>query len=159
MARMFTVVFRAVAVTAVQDFFELNPASNKPIRLARIQIGQYSDFGDAQDELLSVSVFRVPATATSGSGGTSPTPQLVGATGQAAGFTAKVNNTTVATTSGTLAELCAIPPFNVRSGLDLPLEPEFRFEAVNATLLVVRLNIAPADSLTMNGTVFVVEEG
>lgn len=158
MPRMYTVIFRAVAVTAVQDFFELSPAANKPIRLVRLKLSQYSDAGDAQDELLSYSIFRVPATATSGSGGSSPTPQLVDATAASAGFSAEVNNTTVATTSGTLVELMA-DAFNVRAGLDVPFEPEGRFEAVNATLLCVRLNAAPADSLTMNGTVWVEEAG
>lgn len=158
MPRMYTVAFRAVAVTAVQDFFELTPASNKPIRIVRLKLGQYSDVGDAQDELLSYSIFRIPATATSGSGGTAPTPQIINATDAAAGFSAEVNNTVVATTNGTLVELMP-DTFNVRSGLDCPLEPEDRFQAVSGTLLVVRLNVAPADSLTMNGMVFVEEEG
>ena len=159
MGRIYTTIFRAVAVTAAQDFFELNPAANKPIRIVRLKLSQYSDAGDAADELLSYSIFRVPATATSGSGGAAAaTPGVVNATDAAAGYSAEINNTTVATTSGTLVELLA-DTFNVRSGLDMPFEPEGRFQAINATLLVVRLNVAPADSLTMNGCVWVEEEG
>ena len=158
MSRVYTSVFRAVAVTAVQDFFEISPAANKPCRIVRLKLSQYSDAGDAADELLSYSIFRVPVTATSGSGGSTPAIGTVDATGQAAGFVVEANNTTVATTNGTLVELLA-DTFNVRSGLDMPFEPEGRLEAVNATLLVVRLNAAPADSLTMNGVVWVEEEG
>lgn len=166
MARMYTVKFGGavgspgVAVTAVQDFFELSPAANKPIRIVRLKLAQSSDYGDAQDEGLDYSIFRVPATATSGDNAshTTATPQVVHATDQVAGFTCDINNTTVATTSGTLVELLA-DVFNVRSGLDLPFEPECRFEAINGTFLVVRLNVAPADSLTMHGTCWVEEEG
>lgn len=159
MSRLYTVVFRAVGVTAVQDCFEINPAANKPCRIVRLKLSQYSDAGDASDELLSYSIFRVPATATSGSGGgTPPTPRLVDPTGSAAGFGVEINNTTLATSSGTLEELLA-DSFNVRVGLDMPLEPEGRFGAVNGTLLVVRLNVVPQDSLTMNGVVWIDEEG
>lgn len=159
MPRIYTTIFRAVAVTAVQDFFELNPAANKPIRLVRLKLSQYSDAGDAADELLSYSIFRVPATATSGTGGASAaTPGVVNASDGAAGYSAEINNTSVATTSGTLVELMS-DTFNIRAGLDLPFEPEGRFQAINATLLVVRLNVAPTDSLTMNGCAWIEEEG
>ena len=157
MPRVGTAIFRAVAVTAVQDFFEISPASNKPCRLVRLKLSQYTDVGDAAEEILSYSIFRIPVTATSGSGGTTPTVRATDATG-APGCAVEVNNTTVATTSGTLEELMA-DAFNIREGLDLPFEPECRFQAVNATLLVVRLNVAPTDSLTMNGTIWVEEEG
>ena len=158
MGRMYTASFRAVAVTVVQDFFELSPAANKPIRIVRLKLSQYTDYGDAQDEGLSYGIWRVPATATSGSGGTTPALNLVPPTGQAAGFVAEANNTTVATTSGTLVELMN-DSFNVRTGLDMSFEPECRFEAINGTLLVVRLHVAPADSLTMNACVWIEEEG
>ena len=101
---------------------------------------------------------RVPVTATGGSGGSTPAIGPVNPTDQAAGFVVEANNTTVATTNGTLVELMA-DSFNIRTGLDLSFEPECRFGAVNATLLVVRLNVAPTDSLTMNGTIWVEEEG
>jgi|CXWL01.1.fsa_nt_gi hypothetical protein len=157
MSRLYVAVFRAVAVTAVQDFFEISPAANKPCRIVRLKLSQYSDAGDAADELLSYSIFRVPATATSGSGGSTPAISPVDSTGQAAGCVVEANNTTVATTSGTLVELLA-DTFNIRTGLDLPIEPEIRPQAVNATLLVVRLNAAPADSLTMNGCAWIEED-
>ena len=158
MGRVYTSIFRAVAVTAVQDFFEILPAANKPVRLVRLKLSQYSDLGDAAEEILSYSIFRVPVTATSGSGGSTPAIGVVNPTDQAAGFVVEANNTTVATTNGTLVELLA-DAFNIRTGLDIPIEPEGRFGAVNATLLVVRLNVAPADSLTMNGCVWLEEEG
>ena len=158
MPRMYTSIFRAVAVTSAQDFFEISPAANKPIRLVRLKLSQYTDVGDAAEEILSYSIFRVPVTATGGSGGSTPAVSAVNPTDAAAGAVLEANNTTVATTSGTLVELMA-DTFNIRTGLDLPFEPECRFGAVNATLLVVRLNVAPSDSLTMNGCIWLEEEG
>jgi hypothetical protein len=158
MSRIYTVEFENVSVTAAQDFFEISPATNKPCRIIGLTLEQGSDVGDAQEEMLRVSVVRVPATATSGSGGTAPTPRALDATNQAAGFTAEVNNTTVATTSGTLERLIT-RQFNIRTGLEMFLPPEMRPQFVNGTLGVVRLHAAPADALSMSGTLFVEEEG
>jgi hypothetical protein len=156
--RVYTVVFDRVAVTAVQDLFEITPASNKPVLFAGLKLSQSSDFGDAQDEGLTVRIKRIVATATSGSGGTAPTPRVVAATAQTVGFSAEVNNTTQATSSGTI-EILDVDVFIVRAGL-LWIPPErMGFEFVNGTLGVVDLPVAPADSLTMSGTLYVVERG
>lgn len=164
MPRMYTCEFHGTNLPATNafDWFELTPATNKPIRLVRLMVSQYGtgDFGDAQDEGLGITIIRVPATATSGSGGTSAANgNPVDATGATSGFTFESGNTTVATTSGTLLYL-ASTSFNVRAGLDWPIEPENRFEAVNATLLVVRSLVGPSDAIaTWNATAFVEEAG
>ena len=73
----------------------------------------------------------------------------------AAGFTAEVNNTTVANT-GTAVTLHA-DTFNVRAGCRLWFPPENCPMASQAnTTIVVRIT-APADSLTMSGTLYVEE--
>lgn len=159
MSRFYTVVFENVAVTVAQDFFELTPAANKPIRIWKIKLAQYTDLADASEEILRVSLIRVPATATSGSvGGTAPTPRLVGATGAAAGFTCEINNTTVATSTGTLETLETFYP-NIRVGEDTSLIPESLYTFVNGTLAVVRLLAAPTDSITVMGHMLVEELG
>lgn len=158
MSRMYTAVFEAVAVTAAQDFFEVNPASNKPCRFVGLFLSQSSDTGDSAEEILRITITRVPATFTSGSGGSSYTPRLVDATGAAAGAAVEINNTTVATTSGTLENLMAYQ-FNIRTGLELWLPPEQQFMFVNGAGGVVRLAAAPADSLTMSGTLWFEELG
>ena len=158
MSRLYTVTFEAVAVTAAQDFFCLEPADDKPVRILGVMLSQSSDVGDAAEEILRVTITRVPATFTSGSGGTTPTARLIDATGAAAGFTAEANNTTVATTSGTLENLLAYQ-FNIRTGLELFLPPELQPMFVQGTGGAVRLAAAPTDSLTMSGTLFVEELG
>jgi hypothetical protein len=156
--RVYTVVFDRVAVTAIQDLFEIQPAADKPVLFAGLKLSQSSDFGDAQDEGLTVRVKRVVATATSGSGGTSPTPRTTMKSQSAAGFTAEVNNTTQATSSGTI-EILDVDVFIVRAGL-LWIPPErMAFEFVNGVFGVIDLPVAPADSITMSGTLYVVERG
>lgn len=163
MSRFYTVTFEAVAVTAAQDFFEINPAAGKNVRFCGLMLSQSSDVGDAAEEILRVTITRVPATFTTGSGGTAITEGTDGAwalspTQQTAGFAAEVNNTTIATTSGTLQHLLAYQ-FNIRVGLELWLPPELQPEFVNAAAGVVRLAAAPSDSLTMSGTLFIEELG
>jgi hypothetical protein len=154
--RVYTVVFDNVAVTAAQDFFEITPADDKPVRLLGIFLSQSSDVGDAAEEILRYSIVR--GHATSGSGGTAPTPRPLDRSGAAAGCTAEVNNTTIASagTGVTLHHDC----FNVRSGLQLWFPPECCHEASQGdTTIVVRLLSTPADSLTMSGTLYLAEGG
>lgn len=154
--RVYSVVFQAVAITASQDLFELTPADDKPVRLLGIFLAQNTDVGDAQDEILRWSVIR--GHTTGGSGGTAPTPRPVSRSDAAAGFAAEVNNTTKATV-GTTHVLHA-DGFNVRSGLQHWWTPETCPEASQAdTTILVRLETAPADSITFDGTLYVGELG
>lgn len=158
MPRTYTVVFDRVAVSAIQDLFEITPAANKPVDFVGLLLSQSSDFGDAQDEGLVIRIKRVPATATSGSGGTAPTPRSVAATAASVGFTAEANNTTQATSSGTI-ELLHVESWNVRAG-QLWIPPErMCFEFINGTLGVIDLPVIPTDVVTMSGTLYVVERG
>ncbi len=47
---VFSAAFSAVSVSAAQDVFELVAPSDSRVRLLEIDIGQYSDFGDAAEE-------------------------------------------------------------------------------------------------------------
>lgn len=151
--RSYSVVFSAVAVTAAQDIFEITPADDKPVNILGLFIGQSSDAGDAQDEMLQVSIIR--GFTASGTGGSAATPAPLDNIDTAAGFTAEVNNTTVANT-GTSVTLHT-DTFNVRAGYQIWFPPECYPRATQAnTTLVVRIT-APADSLTMSGTLYVQE--
>jgi|SRR6185312_2914350 len=150
MGRLYTAVFSAVAVTAAQDFFELNAASSKGIRLHQLFLSQHSDVGDAQDEILHWTVKR--GATTSGSGGSTPTATPVTDGDVAFSGTVEANNTTRAS-AGTIVTLHD-DGFNVRAGLPLVWTPETRITCVGGGRLVIGLEAAPADSLTMNGTVY-----
>lgn len=154
--RVYTVEFENVAVTASQDFFELTPADDKPVRVLSWELTNVSDFGDAQEEVLRLRWIR--GHATSGSGGTAPTPRPGNRSDAAAGFTAEVNNTTIASTGSPINLWSG--GWNVRMPRPEKYIPEERIEASQAdTTLCLRLLAAPADSITISGTVTVEELG
>ena len=157
--RIYTVVFENVSITAAQDLFELTPADDKPVRIVALNlsnVGGIADAGDASEELLRLLIRR--GHTTSGSGGTAPTPRPVDRSGAAAGFTAEVNNTTVATV-GTTHDMFA-DGWNSRLPYEKTFPPELATEASQAdTTIVVRLVNAPADAILCSGTLFVAEGG
>lgn len=157
--RLYTVVFTAVSCTAQQDFFYIKPAADKVCVLEAVYIGNVgiaADAGDAQEELWDVEIIRVPATVTAGSGGTAPTPNPTTTNDAAAGFTSRVNDTTKATTSGTLLTLHS-DSLNVRIPYVWLPPPEHRFLVANAQALVFRLNSTPTDAILLSGTAYVRE--
>ena len=55
---IFSAAFAGVAVSAAQDVFEIVAGSTKRVILRKIFLGQYTDFGDANAEILSVQIIR-----------------------------------------------------------------------------------------------------
>ncbi len=139
------------------DLLSIQPADDKPCRLKGWILGQTSEVADAAEESLRISVLRLPATVTIGSGGSAVTPGKTDTNDPAAGFTSRCNDTTVATTSGsaeTLEELA----WNIRATpwerlIDEPDRPTAR----QSEALVVRMESTPADDIAANLT-FLVEE-
>lgn len=165
MSRLYTVPFSGAMATASGDIdvVALRPAADKPICIRGIRIGQLgtADFGDAQEEGLSLAIRRFTATVTNGSGGAAVTPVPVDDVDTASGFTARQFDTTVATTSGT-NELKEYLPWNVRNvpseywWPDKPYAPRAR---LSANALILRLEAATADDIaTVQGVVWVEEE-
>jgi hypothetical protein len=156
LGRPYTVEFEGVAVTAAVDLFEITPADDKPCEVYGLFVYQSSDVGDAAAENIRYRVIR--GHTTSGSGGSAPTPAALDRSGAAAGFTAETCNTTAAS-AGTTVNLHS-GVFNIAVGeqLWLPDGSEWGVSQGNTTL-VVRLMAAPADSLTMSGTLYVRELG
>lgn len=142
------------------DLISIQPADDKPCRLIGWILGQVSEIGDAQEENLRLTVRHMAATFTVGSGGSSVTP--VGnrpGTSIAAGFTARCNDTTVATTSGTstIVEELGWNERNVPWERWIP--EEMRPQASQGEALLVRCETTPADDITVAMTFFVEEEG
>lgn len=159
MSRIYSVVAN-VTVTAAgtdTDALEILPADDKPCRLVGFNLGQISEVGDAAEEGLRVTVRRLPATVTSGSGGSAPTPAPMDSADTAAGFAAEVNNTTVATTSGT-AIFLAEYGWNERAPFEqwYP-DPEMRPMARQGEALCIRIETTAADDLSAQATFFVEE--
>jgi hypothetical protein len=158
MRRYYTVIFENVAVgTAAQDLFELTPADDKPIAIMGLSldnVGGTGDAGDAQEELIRLSIRR--GFTASGSGGSAPTPVPLGPNTAAAAFTAEVNNTTVANT-GT-STIPWVGGWNVRVPFREYWPEEMWVGCSQAnTTIVVRSDSTLADAITMSGTLFVAE--
>jgi hypothetical protein len=149
MAGIYTAVFNNVAVTAIQDLFELNAASDAVVYLHDIHISQNTDVGDAAEEVLRIEL--TSGHTTSGSGGTTPTarPRDIGQS--AFGGTVEVNNTTQASTGTIITHY--VWNWNIRVGFDKIFTPETRPRVAPSGRMCLELPAAPADSLTMSGTI------
>lgn len=149
---IYTATFSAIAVSAAQDVFELTTAATSRIEICEIFLGQYSDAGDAAAEMLSVQIIRGHTTA--GSGGAAVTPANFEPWSRAAVTTVARNNTTVAADGSPI--VLHSEAFNVQGGwLYRPLKTELdneRPKIAISSIVVVRIT-APADAVTMNGTI------
>lgn len=159
MSRMYTAQFSAVAVTAAQDLFEVLAPTDAVVKIHDWLIMQTSDVGDAAEEILRLECVRGVGTVTSGSGGTTPTAQPVEDGDTAFGGTVEANNTTrMAVGTGTLETL---PQYgwNVRQPYEKVYTPETRPVISPGNRWTLSLPVAPADSLTVTGSVTVEEIG
>jgi hypothetical protein len=154
MGMMYSANFGAVAVTAAQDVFEIVAPSDCIVVIHEIAIEQSSDAGDAQAELLRIQAIK--GYTVSGSGGSSVTPTKMETGFPASGVTVEANNTTVANTGSPVTLFDRA--FNVQIGFFWQPTPECRIVLSPSERLVVRIP-APADSLTMQGTVIFEEVG
>lgn len=170
MARIYTVQFEAVAVSAAQDLFAIIATSTpKSVRLLRCTLGnENSTIPTSQTLGIQVLMFN-GATITAGSGGTTPT---IGKTdngdASATGFTAAANNTTAATTTGT-TNIVYDGGFHLFNGFDESFVvdgsnprgsmPVMVAAAANAGTIIVRLKNTPSGTINLSGCVWVEEAG
>lgn len=161
MSRIYTVPYSGTVTNAGgnSDLFEIAPADDKPVKLRGLRLGQISEVGDTAEEGLQISIIRLPATVTSGSGGSAVTPVPMDSANVAAGAACEANNTTVATTNGTAVTVDIIG-WNERN---TPYEtwwpdPEFAPKVKQGETLVVRMDTTPADDFTFCGSVYIEEE-
>jgi hypothetical protein len=160
--RAYVVEFHNVTLTTAggdQDLFYIKAAADKICVIEGVylsNVGVAADAGDAQEELHRIEIMRIPATVTAGSGGNAMTPNPLATNDTAAGFTARINDTTVATTSGTALWLHS-DGWNVRVPYVYMPPPEHRPIVANAQAVVVRLASTLTDDIVCNGTCIVRE--
>ncbi len=150
MGRFYTSVFQAVAVTATQDLLSLLAPSGTIIKVHYFSCGQSSDAADAQDEMLRIRIQR--GMTTVGSGGTTPAMNPVEAQNTMAALATCRANDTTAASGGTITQIWE-ECFNVRSGYVWMPPPGLQPTVAVSTRLAFNLVAAPADSLTMSGTI------
>jgi len=151
LGRLYTAIIDAVAISAIQDIFEIVAPSDAIVVVTKIELGQSSDAGDAEEELLRLR--WITGFTTSGSGGASVTPEPA-AGDTAFGGTVERNNTTVAST-GTPANRYIFAPWNVRTPfLFIPTEEELDMFVLSPSARgVLNLPAAPEDAITVSGTI------
>ena len=152
----YMVCFSGEDVTAVEDLFEITAPSDAVVVIHKIE---WAQSGASQtDEILAHSFKRYTSDSTSGSGGSSVTPQsTMSSGGVAAGSTAERNNSTQIT-GGTLKQEILVALNAMRSGSrdllgrnQIVLSPSERF--------VWSLNDAPTSTLTTHCSVYFSEIG
>ena len=151
--RTYSIVFRNVNVSAVQDLCAAYCGASMAIELVSLTIGQITQ---TAVEILQISIKHLPATVTAGSSGSSYTPNPDTPTDAAATFTARINDTTPATTGGT-ADYKHEDTFNLVNGYQWIWPERARPSAKLSEALIFSLDSAPAALRVMSGSMKVRE--
>lgn len=154
MPRTYTIECHGVSVSAVQDILAAYAGSSRTIRILAVQMGAY---GQTTVGNYPIRLVRLPATVTTGSGGTAPTPVLADPNNSAASFTARANDMTQASTSGTAVNIWS-DEFNPINGFywQTPARAESP-EATPGEAFSLSLD-AISGTLTVNATMWVEEQ-
>ena len=142
------------------DLFGIYPADDRPVKLRGLKLGQTSELGDAADEQLRITITRLPATVTNGSGGSALSALGEEDSRQPAGAcTVRINDTTPATSSGT-AEVLEEFSWDVR----IPLEMYWPdgcgpvWKVGQGEALTIKINGTVTDDITGQATLLFEEE-
>lgn len=100
MPRRYSVESNNVVVSAAQDLMQIIGATGKTLKIKRVHVGA-TNTTLVTAQSLQLQAKYLPVTVTNGSGGSAPTPVPLDPGDSAASFTAKANNTTQASSSGT----------------------------------------------------------
>jgi hypothetical protein len=157
--RRYDVLFNAVAVTLAQDLFEVINANDQSLLLEEVVVTQDTEAGDAASEQQRFTIKRAAGTYTSGSGGATATPQKRSFGDPASGVTVEINNTTRAVAGTGTLDILNVECENVHNGLHYKADPGKEIEFSPSQAIVIGLEGAPADSITMSGRLTFVEVG
>lgn len=151
-----TAVFKAVAVTVQQDFYEILAPTTGTVTIHGWMLSQTTEVADAQEEMLTLTTNRGTGAVTSGSGGTAPTATTIKRTDTAFTGTIEVNNTTkLVVGSGTLTTDLEVHNWNVRVPYMMWYTPETRPIILAGDRWTLELETTPADSITISGTIWI----
>ncbi len=111
---VYTVPFSAAVLTTnEQELFHIHASTVNRVILREIRIGQYTEFGDAAAELLSITLLR---GSTEGSGGSAiTTPNVLGHSGAPTALSSCLGPSTTLSSSAS-ADLLWADTFNVAAG-------------------------------------------
>lgn len=144
-SRVYTAGFNGVSVSAVQDIFSLSSGA-KAIEIHYVKLGQITQTSIGG---LRLRLRRLPATFTQGSGGSVVTPAPLITSDVAATVVAHVNDTTQATSTGTIVDM--------PDAWDLPFGYLWMPPEVDRPLIgpsggfILSLDTVPGTALVANG--------
>ena len=153
MGRVYT-VRASVAVTALQDIFEVLANTDVPVQIIGWHIAQTSDFGDAAAEILPLETVRGQGAVTSGSGGTVPGEQQVDDNDVAAVTVVEMNNTTRMVVGAGVLENLEDYGWNVRIPWTHRFLPDERARVNPEDRWTLALTAAPIDSIDVRATLW-----
>lgn len=139
--------FDAIAVTAATDILHGTVTADKAVELMEVKLFQHTDLKEAEEEILRIGLFR---GVTGGSGGTAMTEVPLNGGDSSSSLVLLALNSS-ASTSGTQIDEDG---WNVRIPFLWCPIPELR-PVISAALdpFAFRLMAAPADSITMSGSI------
>jgi hypothetical protein len=156
MPRVYTVEFENVTWANASgdiEIFSIQAADDKVCAIKKIKLKVISEVAEAQEEWLRIRA--IAGHTSAGTGGATPTPRPLSVNDSAAGFTARTNDTAIA--SGGTARNLLSDAFQVRAGYEEEFAPEDWMWNTQAEFWVLRLMAAVADDVVASGTLWVVE--
>lgn len=160
---IFSAAIDNIAVSAIQDLFEIATDATTRIAICGIDLFQNTDFGDAQAETLALRIIR--GLGTTGSGGSAVTPKNHKPWSRVSPCTVARNNTTPAVIGAGTSDVLLSTGFNVQAGFFYrprwvdSTDVDERIFCEKNSRIVVNLPAAPADSITVFGTIWWQELG
>ena len=154
---IFTYPFSAHSLSTggPSDLWCVTAPSNSRLTVREVVIGQYSEAGDAQAEMLSIS-FLTGSTSTGG--GTAISGINVKRYSGAASAGSSVTGPSTTLSSTASAALVRSDSFNVAAGYRYYPVPDERIEIGLSQRLAIRLS-TPNDGITINGTLVLQQTG
>jgi hypothetical protein len=147
--RLYSINFDQVAVSASQDLINITATANMAFKIHRIEGGQRTL---SSWEAKPLRLIRFPATVTAGSGGSAVTPAKLNNGDAAATITARANDTTPMTTSGSSTILMA-RDFEFLNGFLVVYTPDERPVIAPSQGVALNLPVAPSASMTASFTI------
>ena len=151
--RMYSINFLDVSVSATQDLINITSTAGMAFKIHRIELGQRSL---TAWESKPVRLLRMPVTVTAGSGGTAVTPAKLNNGDAAATVTARANDTTAMTTSGSSAILMA-RDWEFLNGFLVVFTPDERPVIAVSQGVALNLPTAPSGATLVSGTILIEE--
>ncbi len=149
MPLVYSATFPPTSVTAQVDLFQIEVPSGRTLEALSVHVGQNTDAGDAESEMLSYHIKKLNG-GTPGTGGQTCSLSATSSGASLVGITVTALNTAKAT-GGTIGTIQR-DAFHIAAGLHYVPVPEERHEVNGGDLFIVELDKTPSDGLGMVGT-------